>query len=276
VAFVGWLALLGFRRERAEARKREEAEAKMIEAMRLEAVGQLTAGVAHDFANLLAVISGNIERLNVGRAGDATQIEAALSAAARGDALIRKMLTVARRHARDPEIVDINAALTSFVPLLHAALRRNVMVEYDLSPEPLACRIDRAEFDFAVLNIITNSGHAMQSGGRLEIETDTASIAAHHDGLDLAPGDYARIAITDTGHGMPPDVLARAFELFFTTREGGTGTGLGLSQVYGFAKQSGGLATIASELGRGTTVTFYLPMTEAGVIGSDVPLMTTC
>ena len=142
VAFMGWLILRGYRSERSEARRREQAEAKMIDAMRMEAIGQLTAGVAHDFSNLLTVISGNIERLHAGDIGNGkARIEAALSATARGDALIRKMLTFARRHARDREIVDINAALTSFTPLLGSALSKSIVVEYHLSSQPVICRL---------------------------------------------------------------------------------------------------------------------------------------
>ena len=277
VAFMGWLVLRGYRSERAEARKREQAETKMIEAMRMEAIGQLTAGVAHDFSNLLMVISRNIERLHAGDIGnDKARIEAALSATARGDALIRKMLTFARRHVRDPEIVDINAALTSFTPLLGAALSRNIEVDYHLSSEPLICCIDPAEFDFAVLNIVTNSGHAMPNGGRLKIATGAVSIDSAQSELDLATGVYAKIAISDNGRGMRPDVCAHAFELFFTTRERGTGTGLGLSQVYGFAKRSGGIAAIDSAVGCGTAVTIYLPMVKADVLREDVSPMMAC
>ena len=274
VAAMGWLILRGYRNERTEARRREQAEAKMIGAMRMEAIGQLTAGVAHDFNNLLTVISGNIERLYGSDTGAGNaRIEAALAATIRGDALIRKMLTFARRHVRDPEIVEISAALTSFKPLLGSALGKNIVVEYNLSSEPVICRIDPAEFDFAVLNIVTNAGRAMPDGGRLKIMTSIAFIAAQSE-LELLPGEYAKIAIADSGQGMPPDVIAHAFELFFTTRE--RGTGLGLSQVYGFAKQSGGTATIDSAVGCGTTVTMYLPMVAVAAIGETASSATAC
>jgi signal transduction histidine kinase len=275
-ALVGWLALRGFRNERAEARKREEAEMKMVEAKRMEAIGQLTAGVAHDFGNLLTVIAGNIERLKVNEASDGAKIEAALSATERGDSLIRKMLAFAHRHSRDTETVDINDALASFAPLLGAALGKDIVVEFHLSPVPIICCMDRAEFDFAILNIISNSGHAMPHSGRLEIGTGTVSVAADGSELELAPGRYARIAISDSGQGMPPDVAEHAFEQFFTTRERGVGTGLGLSQVYGFAKQAGGLATIDSKLGVGTTVKIYLPLVETVASGSETHLIMSC
>ena len=276
VAFMGWLILRGYRSERAEARRREQAEGKMVDAMRMEAIGQLTAGVAHDFSNLLTVIAGNIERLQAGDIGNGkARIEAALSATARGDALIRKMLTFARRHVRDTEIVEISAALNSFKPLLGSALGKNIIVEYDLSSEPMICRIDPAEFDFAVLNIVTNAGHAMPNGGRLNIMTSTEFVAAQSE-LELAFGEYAKIAISDSGQGMPSDVLAHAFELFFTTRKHGVGTGLGLSQVYGFAKQSGGVATIDSAVGCGTTVTMYLPLVETKALSESASSMMAC
>ncbi len=276
VAFMGWLILRGYRGERAEARRREEAEAKMIDAMRMEAIGQLTAGVAHDFSNLLTVIAGNIERLHAGDIGNGkARIEAALSATARGDALIRKMLTFARRHVREREIVDVNAALTSFTPLLGSALSKGIVVEYHLSSEPVICRIDPAEFDFAVLNIVTNAGHAMPNGGRLKIMTSTEFVTAQSE-LELAIGEYAKIAISDNGQGMSPDVVAHAFELFFTTRKRGIGTGLGLSQVYGFAKQSGGSVTVDSAVGCGTTVTMYLPMVAMEALGEIASSVIAC
>jgi signal transduction histidine kinase len=242
----------------------------------MQAIGQLAAGVAHDFNNLLTVISGNIERLKVTEASDGAMIEAALAATARGDSLIRKMLAFAHRHAREQECVDINAALTSFAPLLGAALRRDIAVEYHLPPGSMVCRIDRAEFELAILNIVSNSGHAMPSGGRLEIDTRTVAVGEEASSLDLAPGGYVRIAIIDSGEGMSPDVAAHAFEQFFTTRERGVGTGLGLSQVYGFAKHAGGNATIDSTIGLGTTVTIYLPLAAVCADGNETSLIMTC
>ena len=274
VAFVGWLALRGFYKERAEIERRRAAETRMEQAKKMEVIGQLAAGVAHDFSNLLTIISGNIERLRC-QEGDETRIEAALSATARGGALIRKMLAFAHRHSRDQEPVDINAALTSIVPLLRASLRSSIILELNLSPWPMICRMDRAEFDFAILNIASNSGHAMLSGGRLEIHTGTVALGDHQNEPDLIPGEYARIAIVDSGQGMPSDIVARAFERFFTTREPGTGTGLGLSHVYEFAKQAGGLATLESTVGVGTTVTIFLPLAQIAA-DREEELLVTC
>jgi two-component system, NtrC family, sensor kinase len=287
VAFMGWLVLRAVRREsaahaafRAEVQKREQAEAKMEQARKMEAVGQLTAGVAHDFNNLLAIISGNLERLGETAAGDGKKrVEAALSATARGDSLIRKMLTFARRQVLHPEVLDVNAELKSFAPLLASALNPTIALEYQLAAKPMFCRIDRAEFEFAILNIATNAGHAMPRGGRLEINARLVDgidpgMRWVMNGLDLAPGSYLRIAFMDSGEGMPLDVLARAFEPYFTTRNAGVGTGLGLSQVYGFARQSGGLATIDSTVGHGTTVTMYLPVMAEEALRQDAREMT--
>jgi two-component system NtrC family sensor kinase len=268
VAFMGWLVLRGFRSERAEVQRREQAEAKMEQARRMEVIGQLTAGVAHDFNNLLSVISGNLELLPPSQQDP--RVEAALSATARGERLIRQMLTFARRQVLNPEMVDVNAELRRFDPLVASAIK-NLEIDYQLTSKPTICCIDRAEFEFAILNIATNARHAMPRGGRLEIDTEAVQIGANgNDGMrDLAPGTYLRIAFIDNGKGMSPDVLARAFEPFFTTREAGAGTGLGLSQVYGFAKQSGGLATVESAIGRGTTVIMYLPLLEADAVAAD-------
>ena len=283
VAFMGLLVLRGFRSEsaahaafRAEVRKREQAELKMEQAGKMEMVGQLTAGVAHDFNNLLTVIAGNLERLGETAAGDGKKrVEAALSATARGDRLIRQMLAFARRQVLHPEPLDVNAVLRAFAPLLASALNRTIAQDYRLASKPMPCCIDRAEFELAILNIVTNAGHAMPDGGRLQIRTGRVQRSDHGmEGLDLDPGSYLRIAFVDSGVGMPPEVLVRAFEPYFTTRDIGLGTGLGLSQVYGFARQSGGLATVDSTVGHGTTVTIYLPMLEVEPLGEDARQMT--
>jgi two-component system, NtrC family, sensor kinase len=269
VAFTGWLALRGFRKERVEVRKRQDAEAKMEQARRMEVLGQLTAGVAHDFNNLLTVISGNIERLRVNQSDNGKKrVDAALTATSRGTGLIRQMLRFAGRQTRERERVDVNAALRAMEVLVGSALTRNIILDYQLTTRATTCWIDRTEFELAVLNIVTNSRHAMPNGGRLEVDTEVIAIHAGGEGLQLSPGQYVRIAFIDSGVGMPPDVLVRAFEPFFTTREPGNGTGLGLSQVYNFAKHADGLATVASMVGRGTTVTIYLPTAKADAADS--------
>jgi two-component system, NtrC family, sensor kinase len=201
------------------------------------------------------------------------RVDAALSATARGDNLIRQMLTFARRQVLHPEVLEVNAELRAFAPLLASALSETINLSYQLPAKPILCRIDRAEFEFAILNIATNARHAMPCGGSLEISAATVAVM---DGVDLTPGRYLRIAFRDSGEGMPPEVLARAFEPYFTTRNAGVGTGLGLSQVYGFARQSEGLATVDSVVGRGTTVTMYLPVLAADTRGEDaLPMQMT-
>jgi two-component system, NtrC family, sensor kinase len=283
VAFMGWLVLQGFRSERVayaafrvEVQKREQAESTMEQARKMEAVGQLTAGIAHNFNNLLTVISGNLERLSDTVIGDGKKrVDAALSATERGDRLIRQMLAFARRQELHPEALDVNAVLQAFAPLLAPALNRTSAVDYRLAAQPMPCCIDRAEFELAILNIVMNAHHAMPNGGRLQISTGRVQQSDDGmDGLDLDPGSYLRIAFLDSGVGMPHEVLVRVFEPYFTTRAVGLGTGLGLSQVYGFARQSGGLATIDSAVGRGTTVTMYLPMLEVEPHGEDARQMT--
>jgi two-component system NtrC family sensor kinase len=277
VAFISWLALQGFRREaaghaafRAEVERRERAEARMQQAKRMEAIGQLTAGVAHDFNNLLTVVSVNLESLVRGAAPrEAAKLEVALSATMRGANLIRQMLTFARRRDIVRETLDINDVLRDLAPLLGSLLTNRITLEYHLAAGPASCRIDRAEFELAILNIATNARHAMPYEGNLDIDTETVHLARGEvDGLDPVPSPYVRVAFTDSGHGMSPEVLAQVFEPFFTTRNPGEGTGLGLSQVYGFARQCDGAATVASGVGCGTTVTIYMPLAEeAGYVG---------
>jgi two-component system NtrC family sensor kinase len=278
VALMAWSVLRGFRREeaahvafRAEVRRREQAETKMEQAKRMEVIGQLAAGIAHDFSNLLLVVSGNLELMrDAATPSQRKRIDTTLSATGRGAGLIRQMLTFARNQIVHPEILDLNGELRAFAPLLSSALGVNTSVDYHLTLKPTTCCIDRAELEFAILNIATNAGHAMLKGGRLEIDTDTLRVVDNAKcGLDLAPGIYLRLAFRDSGDGMAPEILSHAFEPFFTTREIGAGTGLGLSQVYGFAKQSGGLATVESLVGHGTTVSVYLPMLEANAFGKD-------
>ncbi|HTW26503.1 MAG TPA: ATP-binding protein [Acetobacteraceae bacterium] len=275
IALTSWLALLGFRREaiahasfRAEVQRREAAEAQARQAQKMEAVGQLAAGMAHDFNNLLAVITSNLELLQR-RAAEAERprIEAALAAVGRGARLVRHMLSFARRQVLHPEPRDVAADLTALAPLLRSALTPGTHLDYDLDG-PATAVIDQTEFELAVLNIATNAGHAMPEAGRFRVELRLVSVPTP-DGApqELAAGRYVRIAFSDTGQGMPAETVARAFEPFFTTRSGDGGTGLGLSQVYGFASQAGGLATLESAPGRGTTVTLYLPVAAAGAAG---------
>ena len=270
-AIMVWLAIRNLRRESVleesltrESGRRQQAETVAQKAKRLEAIGMLTAGAAHDFNNLLTVISGNLELLRDRRGQEwTTRVEGALSAVTRGAGLVRQMLTFARRQDQGAEQVEINSQLRELAPLIRSALTRDIAIDYRLTEESLVCLVDRVEFELAVLNISANAGHAMPGGGTFRIETGATRLedvdAAR---LRLTPGRYARISFADTGEGMPDEVLARAFDSFFSTREPGIGSGLGLSQVHGFARQSDGLATLSSTLGEGTTATIYLPLVK--------------
>jgi two-component system NtrC family sensor kinase len=265
------LALYALRRTdrfRAEVARRETAEAALKQAQRLEAVGQLTGGVAHDFNNLLMVVNGNVERLKRYPLVDERQrraLDAIDTAVARGTSLTRQLLSFSRRQTHEPTAVDLARQLPLIQDMLTSSLRGDIQVEVRAPDGLWPTKVDLSELELAVLNLAVNARDAMPNGGRLTIAAqnvtldDTATI-----GLK---GEYVALTLTDTGVGIPPDILSRVFEPFFTTKEVGKGTGLGLSQVYGFARQSGGAATVASEPGRGTTVTLYLPRTREIDVG---------
>jgi signal transduction histidine kinase len=242
------------------ARSREE----LAQAQRLEAIGQLTGGVAHDFNNLLAVIIGNLELLQRAR-GDAEKIErlaqGAMKAAQRGERLVRQLLTYARKQITRPQTVNPNQLIADIENLIRRAIGEQIEVIMRLSPLLAPAQIDPTEFETAILNLVINSRDAMTGGGRITIETQNVTIDRQFAGSnpEVKPGPYVMITVSDCGTGMTPAVQARAFDPFFTTKEVGKGSGLGLSQVYGFAKTTGGHVTIESELGIGTTVKLYLP-----------------
>src|SRR5271169_1397148 len=242
------------------AASREE----LAQGRRLEAIGQLTGGIAHDFNNLLTVIIGNLELIPRAH-GDAGKIEAlaqaAMKAAQRGEHLVRQLLTYARKQINRPQIVNLNQLIANIENLMHRAIGEQIEVVTMLSPVLAPVQIDPAQFETALLNLSINSRDAMAGGGQMTIETGNVIVDQHHVANDpeVPPGHYVVITVSDTGTGMTPAVLARAFDPFFTTKEVGRGSGLGLSQVYGFAKTAGGHVRIDSELGVGTTVTMYLP-----------------
>ncbi|MGE0667707.1 MAG: PAS domain S-box protein [Sphingomonadales bacterium] len=241
-----------------------EAEARLRQSQRLETLGQLTGGVAHDFNNLLTVILGNAEYLaeQLPPHGDLHRLAVAMQdAAERGSALNRRLLAFARRQPLDPRITDVNGLMSAMDHLLRRTLGEHVEIEVIRAGGLWRSFIDPAQMESAILNLCLNARDAMPGGGRLTIETANAYLdapyAAGHE--DVQPGQYVMIAVTDTGHGMPPEVANRAFEPFFTTKDVGKGSGLGLSMVYGFVKQSGGHIKIYSEVGQGTVVRVYLP-----------------
>jgi signal transduction histidine kinase len=240
-------------------------EAQLARSQKMEAVGQLTGGLAHDFNNLLTVIIGNGEELLETVFRDGWEREALamiLAAAERGAALNESLLAFGRRQALDPGPIDVNAVVSDMEPLLRHSLGEQILVRLDLAPKLAPAYADRAQLESALLNLAVNARDAMPKGGRLVIDTEItlldAEYAARHE--DVRPGEYVSISVDDTGEGIAPEVLARVFEPFFTTKDVGKGSGLGLSQVYGFAKQSNGHLSVYSEVGHGTAVRLYLPV----------------
>jgi PAS domain S-box-containing protein len=236
---------------------------------RMEALGQLTGGIAHDFNNLLTIITGNHELLEFEIDNDIQRdlLSRANDAAMMGARLTARLLTFARRRPLDAVLVDLNEHVLGMMDLLRRTIGETISLSASLAPDLWVVRSDLSEIESAVLNLAINARDAMSSGGKLILETrnvelDAGDLAGE---VGVAPGRYVRLSVSDTGTGMPPDVLARAFEPFFTTKQAGKGTGLGLSVIYGFAKQSGGHVSIYSEVGRGTTVNVYLPCAEDGV-----------
>ena len=249
--------------ERVEAAlaERDEAEAALQRAQKLEAVGQLTGGVAHDFNNLLTVVIGALDLMQR-HPNDAARrermIEAAMGAARRGERLTQQLLAFSRRQALKPEPVQVDALLKDSEPLLRRAVGEAVtLVVAPAAPEAVVS-LDPSQFEAAVMNLIVNARDATPAGGMIRIETLPVTLKDRQvEGLDA--GDYLCVAVHDTGSGMDEATIARAFEPFFTTKAPGRGTGLGLSQVYGFTRQSGGAATVDSKPGKGASVCLYLP-----------------
>src|SRR5689334_20266660 len=238
-----------------ESKRREQAQAALIQAQRMEAFGQLTGGVAHDFNNLLTIVLGNLERLEPALAGkeERDQLQRAADAAQMGARLTGRLLSFARRRPLAPSVLNVNDLVLGIAELLKRSLGEQITLTTVLAGNLWPTKADASEVENAVLNLAINARDAMPEGGKLVIETANATGAA-----PATPGDFVRISVSDTGVGMSPEILQRAFEPFFSTKEG-RGTGLGLSTIYGFAKQSGGYVTIESEAGSGTTVNLFLP-----------------
>ena len=244
--------------------ERRATEERLRRSQRMEAIGQLTGGIAHDFNNLLAIVLGNLELLLEipATAGDVRDLaQEAMSASERGAELVRRLLAFARKQQLEPRAFNLNERLPEIVQLLGRTLGEAVQIQTRGSPDLWDALADPTQVDDAVVNLAINARDAMPEGGALTIETANVYLdedyAQNH--LDVTCGEYVLLAVTDTGTGMTPDVAARALEPFFTTKPAGQGTGLGLSQVYGFVKQSGGHVSIYSEPGHGTTVKLYLP-----------------
>jgi PAS domain S-box-containing protein len=265
--------LLGFAKvtrdlseRKAAADQLEKTREQLFQSQKMEAIGQLTGGLAHDFNNLLTAITGSLEfvkqRMARGRFREVDRyIGVAQGAASRAAALTHRLLAFARRQTLDPKIVDTNHLICEIEELVRRTIGPEIEFKSELASDLQATLCDPNQLENAILNLCINARDAMPEGGCLTIETaiTTADKRMAAD-LDVLEGQYVTIAVTDTGTGMSPDVVALAFDPFYTTKPTGEGTGLGLSMVYGFAKQSGGQTRIYSEIGTGTTVRIYLPI----------------
>ena len=263
---------------RAQSDQRELAEASLRHVQKMDVVGQLTGGVAHDFNNLLTVIIGNID-LILRKPEDSDRVKrlanSASEAAQRGERLIEQLLMFSRRQVMRPATLNVNRVLLEFEALMRHAAGTPTEFRLRLDPALDPSRIDRAQFEAAVLNLVVNARDALPQGGRITVETGNVVVdeayAEQHP--DVIPGNYAVVSVSDDGVGIDASVLSHVFEPFFTTKEVGKGSGLGLSQVYGFAKESGGHVNIYSEIGRGTTVTLYLPKSIDSDSEVDMPAL---
>ncbi len=263
--------------EAMDLSQRREAEARLRQAHKMEAVGQLTSGLAHDFNNLLTGVMGSLELLQLRIARGRTEgldhyIEMALTAAERAAALTHRLLAFSRRQTLDPKPTDVNQLIASIKELVGRTTGPSITLETKLDAGLWPTFCDCNQLENALLNLCINARDAMPDGGRLCITAANAVVPqAIASDRGMIAGDYVAVSVADTGSGMTPDVLAHAFDPFFTTKPLGQGTGLGLSMIYGFARQSGGHVQIDSEVGRGTSVTIYLPR-HVGADGKAQPV----
>jgi PAS domain S-box-containing protein len=250
--------------QKREQLERTKLEAQLHQAQKMEAIGNLTGGMAHDFNNLLGVVIGNIDLLRELRKGDLDLDELtreALDAAFRGADLTRRLLAFARQQPLRPQRVDVNALVSGITWLLSRTLGEDVEITLDLFPELWPVVVDPAQLEASLTNLATNARDAMPDGGRLMVVTGNRYLDADYAAqqTEVVPGGYVMIEVSDTGIGMPQEVVERIFEPFFTTKSRDKGTGLGLSMVFGFIKQSGGHISVYSEPGIGTTFRLFLP-----------------
>jgi two-component system, NtrC family, sensor kinase len=273
------IALRRTRRLHDEAERREAAESALRQAQRLEAIGQLTGGVAHDFNNLLMIVSGSVHRLRRELTSEqhVRLLDMIMNATNRGESLTRQLLAFSRRQMLNPAVIDLTQRLPELKEMLSRSLRGDIATEVIVPEGTCAVKVDPSEFELALLNLAVNARDAMPHGGSLTITAMPQVLKGGAQAEGLA-GEFVAIRIADTGVGIPAETLPHVFEPFFTTKEVGRGTGLGLSQVYGFAKQSGGTVAVASTVGQGTVITLYLPRTHevpAATVGQAKPQAET-
>jgi PAS domain S-box-containing protein len=260
--------------ERRDAQQKlERVQRQLAEAQKMDALGQLTGGVAHDFNNMLMVVGGSIQTLKKAIGTDPKlqrAVQAIEASTQRAANLTRQLLTFARRQQVNPQRIHVASAVAAVQDVLATGLGSRVSLTIDVAPDAWAVKVDRTEFETALVNLLVNARDAMPDGG-------TAVIAVRNTRLtdEDASGDFVAITVSDTGVGIPPDVVAKVFDPFFTTKPVGKGTGLGLSQVQGFASQAGGKVTLASELGRGTQITIYLPRSDGVAAKASVATSST-
>ncbi|CAN7596612.1 histidine kinase famiy protein [Acidovorax sp. LjRoot117] len=261
--------LVYFFASQLDVSRRRDAEQALAQAQKMEALGQLTGGISHDFNNLLQVISGHLEILKrrvKTHKGDEAVLASADSAAAavkKASTLTQQLLAFARKQRLEGRPINLNTAAENIRSLIEDTVDGGIALQMDLAPDLANCQVDPTQLELAILNIITNARDAMPHGGQVSVSTSNVQVT----GADvtafggLRPGAYVSMTITDTGEGIPPELIKQVVNPFFTTKPEGKGTGLGLSMVYGFAKQSGGTVNLYSEVGIGTTVRLYFPAT---------------
>ncbi|MCD6073271.1 MAG: domain S-box protein [Rhodospirillales bacterium] len=271
-------ALLGFAKITRDLTERRAAEERARQAQKMEGIGQITGGVAHDFNNLLTIIIGNLETLQRNLASPALDVkrlqrssENAMRGARRAESLTQRLLAFSRQQPLDPKPIDVGRLVASMSDLFRRTLGELVSIETVRGGGLWQTYIDPNQLELAILNLAVNARDAMPNGGKLTLETANVHLDEKYASTqaEVVPGQYVMLAVTDSGIGMPADVKARAFDPFFTTKDIGHGTGLGLSQVYGFVKQSRGHVKIYSEPGEGTTLKLYFPRVHAQTDSPD-------
>ena len=251
---------------------RKATQQQLVQAQKMEAVGQLTGGIAHDFNNMLGTVIGNLDLARKhleGRPEVLEMVDDALAGALRGAELVARLLAFSRKQPLQPAVIDLRKTIADLAPLLKRTLGEHIAIEVHVSEDTWLTKADPVQLENTLLNLAINARDAMPNGGRLSVECSNLALDDSFAPVypDLKPGDYVVVSVSDTGTGMPPDVLARVFEPFFTTKRVGAGTGLGLSMVYGYMRQSGGIVKVYSEPGHGTTFRLFFP--RAGEVGNQ-------